>query len=450
MTYQIIDTDHVDTRLTETPSQIWVISSLEITVRQGGRTYLLLTFPSYPLKTGNDSPLHDEGYWTPPFVAYPVPMSFSPPTTVGSLQRSAAERCDSVNLAGDLSHLAYQMGLRDTELEYRGSFIELKRSPRSPELVKAYKIVRYGLVGVDAACQRNLADPDMRRGYVYLPLDGYEEMTRPVHSAFHGRTERWFLGKPLISDVEHIVSDKGARSTMTASAIEIDPAMFSRRESGILCVVDLAGYGAALKYARENMHSFSETTNVIQETFRKSIASQFDQMLARLGTMQVQTAGDGFLATFPRRSFDAACDVVDELLAEWRTVVQRVGLLNEAIKNPAYRVGSRMALHFGEYEYGRIGGVGSSAPAFDGAAIIEVSRLEQALAIAAREGTVPEGSPTGRALVSRDHNVIISTGMRQELGDGWRPRDVAYRHLGEIDLSAKEFAGHGEVWAAGT
>ncbi|MFC4048547.1 hypothetical protein ACFOY4_02525 [Actinomadura syzygii] len=419
-------------------------------MRQGGRAYLLLTFPSYPLKTGNHSPPHDEGYWSPPFVAYPVPMMFSPPTTVGSLQKLAAARIDEDALKADLSHLAYQMGLRDTELEFRGSFFELKRSPRSPELVKAYKIVRYGLTGVDAACLRNLADPDMRRGYVYLPLDDYQEMTRPMHSALHKRAERWFLGKPLMSDVEHIVSDRRSRGAMAATAIDMETGMFSRRESGILCAVDLAGYGGALKYARENMHSFGETTDIIQETFRKSVTMRFDRMLARLGTTQVQTAGDGFVAAFPRRSFEDVADVVDELLEEWRAVVRGVDELNKAIKHPDYRVGSRVALHFGDYEYGRISGVGSFAAAFDGAAIIEVCRLEQALAIAMREGAVTvgaaEGEGEGEALAARQNNVILSPEIHGLLGSEWRPRDAGYARRGELELAAKEFTGHGHVW----
>ncbi|SNR25174.1 hypothetical protein [Actinomadura mexicana] len=446
MTYQIIDTEHALTRLSEPPSQIWVIASLEITVRQGGRTHLLLTFPSYPLKGGRVAPPHDEGYWSPPFVAYPVPMTFSPPTTVGSLHKLATARITDDAMKADLAHLAYQMGLRDIELEYRGSFFELKKSPRSPELVKAYKIVRYGLTGVDEACLRNLADPDMRRGYVYLPLDEYEEMTRPLHSSLHGRTERWFLGKPLMSDVEHIVSDRGYRGMMAANAIDIDTTLFSRRETGILCAVDLAGYGGALRYARENMHSFRETSDVIQETFRKSVATRFDRMLARLGTTQVQTAGDGFVAAFPRRSFESAADTVDELLEEWRAVVRRIDDLNEAIRNPQYRVGSRMALHYGEYEYGRVSGVGSFALAFDGAAIIEVCRLEQALAIAMREGLAPVGAAQPTALAPRQNNLLISPDMRDVLGSRWRPRDDGYHHLGELDLVAKEFIGHGHVW----
>jgi hypothetical protein len=449
MAYQVLTTEHDSMRLVAPPTAIWIISTLEVTAHQESEAHLLLTLPSYAFEEAESGVDHGEGYWAPPFVAYPVPISFSPPTSVGSLRRLIDRHQSGLDLMGGLAHLAYQLGLRDTDFAYRGEFIEVKTSPRSPGLVKAYRIVRHGLVSVDETSLRNLADPDVRRGFVFLPLDTYTEVTRPRDSPAHGRVERWFLGKPLISNVEHVVAESSSRSVMRGSSIELPRWLFSRTESGLLCTVDLAGYGAALKYAAEKMHSFSQSRVAIQEAFRKSIASQFERMLGKLGVTQMQTAGDGFLAALPGRVFPDVAATVDELLRSWAEVLGEIAALNAAVQDLGMRVGSRMSLHRGNYEYGRIGGISSFAAAFDGSSVIEVARLDQGLSAAMRSG-LELSSPEGTRLYERGNYVLLSRELRSGLGDNWRPSDATYRYLGLLELTAKEFRDHAEVWSAVT
>lgn len=433
MTYEIIDSGTPNRRLATPPAQVWVISTLEITVHQDpGRPHLLLTFPSYPLGTGA---AHDEGYWATPFVAYPVPLGYSPPTTVESLRRKIDDTMAGKDPEADINQLAYLLGLRDTAVSRLGEFIEVKMSPRTPELVKAFKIVRFGLSTVDDACLRNIADPDLRRGYVFLPLDPAGEYLHERHSEAHRRDEQWFLGKPLMSNIQRVLATPGLRETLASASIPLPRELFARTERGLLVAVDLAGYGTALKYAREQMHSFGSDANSIQAAFRKSIGAHFDRMLGQLGGMQVQTVGDGFVAAFPVRVFGDVGRLVADLLARWRQFVGGIGRLNLEIREEGLRVGSRMALHFGEYEYGRIGGVASFVPAFDGAAVIEVSRLEQGLA-----GAMRGADPT---LHPKRHYVAVSRALRDRLPDGWSAQQD---RIGVLDLAAKEFRDQVEVW----
>jgi class 3 adenylate cyclase len=440
VTYEILDNGTPDEwRLSVPPAQVWVISTLEITVHQdAGRPHLLLTFPSYSLGTGAE---HDEGYWSTPFVAYPVDTSYSPPTTVGSLRRRIDLTMAGRNTEAEINHLAYLLGLRDTTVTPLGDFLELKVSPRTPALVKAYRIIRYGLSSVDEACLRNIADPDLRRGYVFLPLFGGDSV-HERYSEAHRRVEQWFLGKPLMSNIQHVVSTPGLRGKLESLAVSLPRELFARPEQGLLVAVDLAGYGTALKYAREQMHSFGSDAKSIQAVFRKSIGTYFDRMLGQLGAMQVQTAGDGFVAAFPARVFDDLAGLVADLLVQWRQFVGEIGRLNLEIREEGLRVGSRMALHFGEYEYGRIGGITSFVPAFDGASIVEVARLEQGLAGAMREpreGLCPKG-----------HYVAVSQALRGRLGEGWSAPDGLADRVGVLELEAKEFKDQAEVWEVRT
>lgn len=444
MTYQVL-TDESPERmlLPVSPSSVWIISTLEIAVSWQDDHHLMLVHPSYPLAGQHNSPRHDEGYWAPPFVAYPVPIDYSPPTTAGSLLRLATETAERIDIERDLNHLAYQMGLRDTRLRRRSSFLELKVSPRSPSLVKAYYILRHGLVSVDTSSSRNLADPEQRRGYVFLPLRGYSAATQVRPSEEHGRSERWFLGKPLMSNVEHVLDDEMRRLVISEEGIDVPPDLFCREERGVLCVVDLAGYGTALRYAFEHMHTFTTTANTAQDEFRRRVAHELHTMLGDLGTTQAQFAGDGFVAAFPERSFPDTTELITGIVARWEGLVDLIEQLNVSIRAADKRVGTRMVLHQGTYTYGRIAGTRSFAAAFDGTAVIEAVRLEQGLATASKE----RSATAFASLPQRSHLLAVSRRLGDRL-EPTEPKDPFSRWsmLGEASLNAKEYEGDALVY----
>ncbi|WKX09453.1 hypothetical protein [Streptomyces sp. NL15-2K] len=429
--------------LTAAPSSVWIISTLEIAVGWRGEQHLMLIHPSYPLAGQPNSPTHDEGYWAPPFVAYPVHIDYSPPTTAGSLLRLATEAAKSVDIEGGLHHLAYQMGLRDIHLKQRSAFLELKVSPRSPSLVKAYYILRHGLVGVDTSSYRNLADPEQRRGYVFLPLGQYQSATHLRHSEEHGRSERWFLGKPLMSNVEHVLGDDMRRLAISEESIDVDANLFNREERGILCVVDLAGYGTALRYALDHMHTFSTAAASAQDDFRRQVAHELHTMLGDIGSTQAQFAGDGFVAAFPERVFPDAAELTAKILTRWERLIDLVEQLNGAIRDPEKRVGTRLVLHHGAYTYGRIAGTRSFAAAFDGAAVIEAVRLEQGLAAASKE----RGTGVFSSLPQRLHLLAVSADLEARLKtpEGEAPFD-RWSALGRTELTAKEYDGEALIF----
>ncbi|MGW7366443.1 hypothetical protein ACWGI8_24160 [Streptomyces sp. NPDC054841] len=445
MTYQVLSAESPGKMpLPASPSSVWIISTLEIAVGSQDDRHLILIHPSYPLAGQLNSAPHDEGYWAPPFVAYPVPLSYSPPTTAGSLLQLATEAAEQIDIERDLSHLAYQMGLRDTRMKRRSSFLELKVSPRSPSLVKAYYILRHGLVAVDTSSSRNLADPEQRRGYVFLPLDQYKSATHVRHSEEHERSERWFLGKPLMSNVEYVLGDEMRRMAISEEGLDVGAGLFTREERGVLCVVDLAGYGTALSYALDHMHTFSTAAASAQDEFRRRMAHEFHTMLGDIGTTQAQFAGDGFVAAFPERVFTDAAELVANILTRWQRVIGLVEELNGSIREPAKRVGTRLVLHHGAYTYGRIAGARSFAAAFDGASVIEAVRLEQGLASASKE----RSTGVFASLPQRSHLLALSADLSARIaGPEQQERSFpGWSALGRAPLTAKEYEGSARIF----
>jgi hypothetical protein len=439
MSYAVI-TPVTDERepLVAAPSAIWILSTLEVAIKDKRDALFLLTFPSYALDRQPGAPAHDEGYWAPPFVAYPVPLMYSPPTTVGSVRKLIGESLQKISLQGDLAHLCYQMGLRDVLLERREEFLELKVSPRSPSLIKAYYIVRHGLISADAACLRNLADPEVRRGYVYLPIEE-ERGVAPSKRfcAAHGRDEAWFLGKPLQSNVQYVLSSPERRTAIAAKSLEIDESLFARKEIGIVCVADLAGYGSLLKYAGDVMHSFREAGSQAQDFFRQEVAEQFQMMLGELGVTQLQTAGDGFIAAFPSRVFASAEETRNQIAIRWNELLKQIENLNKSVREASRKVGSRLVLHYGKYRFGRIGGPRSFSPAFDGDTIITAARLEQGLGALMKSRGTADGDTSKHVILESEELVLLACG---------KDLPICWRSLTSVSLTAKEFCGSGKLY----
>jgi hypothetical protein len=291
---------------------------------------------------------------------------------------------------------------------------------------------------VDSSCLRNLADPEVRRGYVYLPIQGKHLRDLWIRdSKTHGRAEKWFLGKPIQSNVQHVLSSVERVSAIAAKGFEIEAKSYARSESGLIWVVDLSGYGATLKHVGATMHSFRESGSQAQDFFRQEVTEQFQIMLGELDVTQAQIAGDGFVAAFPDRVFPSIIETRDRIVSRWCEFLAYIQILNKSIREPDRKVGSRMVLHIGSYRFGRIGGPRSFSPAFDGGPIIQAVRLDQGLSAAIKSlSDCPSGASNHFLAVSEELNTLTDG---HELSSNWKS-------LGMVNLSAKEFQGQSKLY----
>lgn len=454
--YYILDELPDNDSLPVVPTQLWLLLTLEVVVSDAHGQSLLLTYPSYTLEgREGDAPLA-EGYWTPPFFGYPVDLGFSAPDTVGAVRARFRAHEANMNMKKTIDELAYVMGLPNPEIVDTGSFIELKRSPRSPELWKCYKVQRFICANLGPRGRKNLADPECRKGYVFLPLNEMDTILSSRESASHDRTERCFLSKPLISNLDYILGSNDRVSNLRANAIPLDPSDFRHEEEGLLVCADLAGYGTACRYALEHMHSFTDTGATIATYFRESVACLFYRFLSQIGVSQVHTAGDGFIAGVPARHFHGGslAQTLVCFLAHYQSMLRKVEKFNEAIADESKKVGSRLALHYGKYRYGRIALTRSISSDFEGAAIIEVARLEGAL----REHTKGPvqafaSAPKGKRKAtqpqpanSHSHTIICSHTLADIAGDtinGYR--GIAF--VAEIPIRIKEYESQARVYS---
>lgn len=407
-------------------TSLFRLATLEIVVKDmSGIASLVLMLGSYAL----DQTLlqeHGEGYWVPPNVAYHLNLKgFTSPSTLGSL-RDNFKSITKKRMMGDVQQLAYSLGLRDTYISHAGSFIEIKNSPRTPETIRAFYIDRFILDSVDYNSLRNIADPEMWHGLIFAPLNINSPYYKKRKSTSHQIEEVWFLGKPLQTNVVYLLNNTSINTKLINSAMNIKMENFSIMETGTICVIDVAGYGAALRHTQNNMISFRQSEDEIMRDFRFAISNKLIDFVSELGTTQVQIAGDGLICAFPLRLFNNNNFIIESILTKWEKIIVELEKLNLSIKDENKKIGSRIVLLNGDYQYGRINGILNFSPAFDGQSIIEAVRLEQGLSAWTKKCAKSEKHNMHYFACIKD-NVSIPTTLNN------------WQDCGEHQISAKEY-----------
>ena len=278
---------------------------------------------------------------------------------------------------------------------------------------------------------------EVRPGFITIPLTTGGYSKRPALEGLEENSdgELLYLGKPLISALQRILGDPSELLRLSLTALKVDGLSTVRRDSGIIAVADFAGYGAILNGAFTGMFNDPDAA---RKEYQTRVLGTLERSLTNPGTTQVQTVGDGFVAAYPvgTRPEQLAAKLVT-VISRWTETVRIVDRdLNGALatSNNLARLGSRMALTSGRYEWGRINGLESFAPAFTGSAVVEAARLEQALNThmtqACGEGSLPKAS---HLLAIGEPLVGHADMLRESLEAlGWLFRDSS------CDLRAKE------------
>ncbi|HEU0012197.1 MAG TPA: hypothetical protein VFQ45_00865 [Longimicrobium sp.] len=415
--------------LIQSPAHLILLVTLEIAVEDSTGAYMLLGYHSYDLgRMSGTEP--DEGFWAPPFIGKTLPSPDTTPESVGELLDCIDNLQKQVNLTELREQLAYSLALpADRKFGEVQQFTELKRSPRDPRLVNAYRIIRFPLRGVGNRGRINLADPEMRKGHVFLPLnrlDDEDVITRRTSQTYG--TDLWqYLGKPLPTNTSHILTQRSNVESLKRSAIRLRPSEFVRSETGLVIVADIANYGTASRYALEQMRTFDTEGRTIAERFRRSVATLFYEFVTSLGITQVHMAGDGLIAAIPRRHYleTGIAATVTRVLTKYRRVIEQVEKFNSHLPNASTLMGTRLALHFGEYRFGRIAEAASFSADFEGGAIIEAARAEAALREYTK-GSLLESPGLDRISNAEDrHTLIVTPDLLTQLSENPLP-------LGEI------------------
>jgi len=407
--YLILDNKPDTYDLTNAPNQLWLLLALEIVISDEHGESLLLTYPSYDLSENQEMSLLEGGYWAPPFWAYRVDTNneFSVYNTVGSVKECFNSYEKGIDETKIMSGLAYTMGIQSGNIKLSGEVIEYKRSPRTPNIWKCYKIKRYSYTNLSGKDKKNLADSECRKGYVFLPLYNLENVLKEYQCNKHGKKESLFLSKPIHSNVTYILNNYC--DALKANAIRLDKTDYRKEEEGLIMSFDLSGFGSVCKYASTTMHSFQNNGLQIATNFRESVASLFYDFFSDVGVTQVHMAGDGFMAAIPKRYMQDST-FMQKFFQSYFSLLKKIDTFNVSIKDDNIKVGSRIAINHGQYVFGRIALSKSFSADFDGADIIETARLEGGLREYTKGGLLSENNKD----LQHKHTLILTSSFKNK------------------------------------
>lgn len=433
------DLDHIPGRspLPEVPAKYWHIAQLVIVVRDRFGPHLVTQLHSYAPQGHFSDSDRGEGHWVPPYVSFEVQVDDPPPMTVRDVKRILDESEEKERMAREVRVYAWRLGFGGLTVTHMGALTQLKRSLRVPQQWMVFRFHRY-VVHVDRDFGlRNLADPEALRGLVHLPLSDLDDIVVPRER--DGAAEWWFRGKPIASDLQALLTGED-RERLGEHPIDLGDEDFHRSEEGLIVFTDLAGWGTALQAASQLVGMGMDGDESAMRFFAQTTEAQY-RFLSRIGPSYCQDTGDGIVAVFHRRVFDLR-DVAERVI---RASLVWLRSLEEQINRylpPEKAVGSRFAIHVGQYQHGRIGQALSQSTAVRGSCIVETARLELGLANFARDeaGHMPKGSDELR------HTLAISDEALPFCEEALRRFDGSLVALGHRILSAKESKMPAHVW----
>jgi hypothetical protein len=422
------------------PQSLQIVATLEVAIRDAQGASMLVMCPRYePVEQEHGAiPDHEieAGQWTPPFLNYRV--DGEPPANVGQLLRAFRQALNRLKIEDDLKRYIDSLSCSLGDAEYVDGFIEYKHSWDSPRVMRAYLILRYK-ADLSFCYERALADAELLKGFRYLPIDdeAYRRATRTRQCELHNIRHTLFMRKPLATNLQHLLDDPGTRHSIREGAVDVGREHFFSQFAGILFCGDIANYGAACRYVRDKMSGGlftrpDEEQALADDILRESAAIGFTQMFLDAGISHVHTAGDGFLCAIPCNN-DQLSSAFGDFFSAYHRFLTWLEMTNQQITQHASRngdeppqLGSRLAVHVGDYRYGKIGLAASVVPAFDGAAIIDVSRLEQGLRAQVKSGDAP---PPGT------HHLILSTTAKERMGS---LESGVLQHIDDRRVTSKE------------
>lgn len=382
------------------PTSIWLIFSLEFPIIYESERYVLVTQPYY----GDYTSLINfgEGIWYPPFSAFPIDVGYFPPRTLGDVRRRVDKVAEEKFDPEFVNEIAYNLGLGEPQYERIGErpVDEYKLSPRGHNIYKSFRLYRYRCWHRGTAGKRNLTDPEGIKGLYYIPVS--DALSPVSHPNLGPHTLRYF-SRVVATHFSRVKAAYAADKSVDKFTI-VEDADLVNEERGYLLAFDISGFGRAELATRLRGFHPRESGDAIAFSFRKALSECFLKFFRRLNVLQFVTLGDGFIAGVPVRTIASEDQFRLELSEAIKEMCVTLDGINALIKNSGEVLGLRVCIVKGDYRFGKIAGISSLRPEFDGDLLIDAARLD----VAMKETLAPEERKGGLALASySDRNIDL-------------------------------------------
>lgn len=352
------------------PAEYWYLELYIISLRtvfnqyDNSMYYLVLEYPSYNEHSFNGQ--INNCIWSTPYVAClfekPSMKRFKKKKDIFTFYQSTMD--EKKNLINKLrENRFYHMGISNYELSEGENYIEYKVSPRQPDKWKCYYIQEYFVTGIDSLGLLNLCDPEGLHSYRYYPLTKIEV----------SNSSQFFLGKPLASNVAHILNNSFALLKQYIN--EVDTSKLRYSLNGLLFSIDIIGFTDMYNSIVNEMRSLTESGKDIATDFIASLSSIFVKNLYQNEISQYKIEGDGANGGI---HFNDSCsneESVKKIINATIGIHKDISKLTRPMKK---EVKLRCSIVGGDYFFGKMSGLESPSQ-ISGELLIKLSRMDQYL-----------------------------------------------------------------------
>jgi len=365
------------------PSEFWLLHCFFITLRNQNRHFLVLEYPSYARSCAGSLTIRD-CIWSVPYIAYkldPGPRKCTLVSDIRDLFSSFANAHDD-EIERRIQYKFYHMGVSYHPTKQLPDLLEVKRSPREPDVWKCYYVRRYLISDLDVLGRSNIVDPEGLMPYRYLCLDESDSVLEVPYpgSPYH----QLFRGKPLSTNVAFTFLNNEVEH-LKDKAIDVVDGDFYHNDEGFILSFDLAAFGEFFYSIEQTLRTFDQTGKEIADDFLTYLEHEFRSELDKYRYHQHSIAGDGFVASSPVRHFAletgiADIDMLTNQIVRTLDVVKVIcARVNARIQSEGTRLDSRCVLTYERFLYGKRGGFYSESASHAGRALIRLARIEEAL-----------------------------------------------------------------------
>lgn len=360
------------------PSEYWILHCFFIILGDGNFKYLPLTYPIY--KIDNSKGSIEGGLWTPPYVAKKIEGSVKRLNTPRSIRRMIIQYKEEhkKELDEDVDYLFYYLGVQDYELIKLSEFTEYKTSYSESTKMKCYHIINYMVTNVDKAGVINIVDPECMRNLHFMKLD-IDVNTLPKREDEEFPS---YNGKILASNLYKVLNENLSSLLDETKINKIDNYFLQYECEGILFSYDINSSAILRNEIEDKYVSLCQNGYDISEDFLSKILIIFTQVLSANNIYQYRLEGDGFVAAIPDRDYQMLdIEKNDINLAQILNIAFQCDVeINKMLINGQYRVTSKVAMQYGRYRYGKIGGIEARSATFSGKDMFSFARLREGIA----------------------------------------------------------------------
>ena len=343
------------------PSRLMVVTLYFFTIECDEDFYVLLDYTSYaPIKNSKGYTKND-GIWSVPHTTTYVEIGRRRLNTINEIMAEYDHVLGQEDFQEKLNilqeDLFYSLGLHNvgmTDMEPGRNYIEYKHTYTNPENMCCYYIREFFVKNVDKLGLLNLTDPECLHKHFYMPMYMMRlEAKNALVKEYEGLCN--YRGRPMPENISEVLTSGDYINNISKYAIKVNSRQLVRKMKGIL-------FKTAISDAHNIYKSFTNMKGLVEEL----IPEKLEEAMADMNIRYYLIDRDQIIGVMPDGEKDFTM-MLEELYA----------IISSITSPSGHKLCLRCTALSCDFLYGKIFGLNTSRPGFDGDGYLKLCSMAQ-------------------------------------------------------------------------